>query len=75
MLNNVMVIEGDVVGDEPYFEGMCDSKSPILSNVGKNLFDGELESGTIGYAGNLSEDTTRTRSKNYIPIDSSHLII
>ena len=36
-LNNVMVIEGDVVGDEPYFEGMCDSKSPILSNIGKNL--------------------------------------
>ena len=76
-LNNVMVIEGDVVGDEPYFEGICDCKSPILSNVEKNLFDGELESGTIGYAGNLSEDTTRARSKNYIPIDSSqsyHLI-
>lgn len=36
-LNNVMVIEGDVVGDEPYFEGMCDSKSPILLNCGKNL--------------------------------------
>ena len=76
-LNNVMVIEGDVAGDLPYFEGICDCKSPILSNVGKNLFDGELESGTIGYAGNLSEDTTRARSKNYIPIDSSqsyHLI-
>ena len=38
-LNNVMIIEGDVVGDEPYFEGICDVKSPILSNVGKNLFD------------------------------------
>lgn len=38
-LNNVMVIEGDVVGDESYFEGICDCKSPILSNVGKNLFD------------------------------------
>lgn len=38
-LNNVMVIEGDVAGDEPYFEGICDCKSPILSNVGKNLFD------------------------------------
>ena len=36
-LNNVMVIEGDVAGDEPYFEGMCDSKSPILLNCGKNL--------------------------------------
>lgn len=38
-LNNVMVIEGDVMGDEPYFEGICDVKSPILSNVGKNLWD------------------------------------
>lgn len=36
-LNNVMVIEGDVAGDEPYFEGICDVKSPILSNVGKNI--------------------------------------
>lgn len=43
-LNNVMVIEGDVVGDEPYFEGICDSKSPILSNVGKNLFDEQRHS-------------------------------
>lgn len=38
-LNNVMVIEGDVAGDEPYFEGICDCKTPILSNVGKNLWD------------------------------------
>nr|DAM71596.1 MAG TPA: hypothetical protein [Caudoviricetes sp.] len=38
-LNNVMVIEGDVAGDEPYFEGICDCKTPILSNLGKNLFD------------------------------------
>lgn len=38
-LNNVMIIEGNVVGDEPYFEGICDVKSPILSNIGKNLVD------------------------------------
>lgn len=43
-LNNVMVIEGDVAGDEPYFEGICDCKSPILSNVGKNLFDEQRHS-------------------------------
>ena len=43
-LNNVMVIEGDVVGDEPYFEGICDCKSPILSNCGKNLFDEQRHS-------------------------------
>lgn len=44
-LNNMMVIEGDVVGDEPYFEGICDCKSPILSNVGKNLFSCSLMMG------------------------------
>lgn len=38
-LNNVMVIEGDVAGDEPYFEGICDCKTPILLNTGKNLFN------------------------------------
>lgn len=38
-LNHVMVIEGEVVGDEPYFEGICDVKSPVVKNVGKNLFD------------------------------------
>ena len=50
-LNNVMVIEGDVMGDEPYFEGICDCKSPILSNVGKNLFniDGKFVKGAYSY--------------------------
>ena len=50
-LNNVMVIEGDVVGDEPYFEGICDVKSPVVKNVGKNLFDlnGEWVKCTYSY--------------------------
>ena len=38
-IKDVQVIEGDVAGDEPYFEGIIDCKSPILSNVGKNLWD------------------------------------
>lgn len=36
ILSHVMVIEGDVVGDEPYFEGICDCKSPILTNLDAN---------------------------------------
>ena len=50
-LNHVMVIEGEVVGDEPYFEGICDCKSPTLSNVGKNLFniDGKFAKGAYSY--------------------------
>ena len=73
-LNNVMVIEGDVVGDEPYFEGICDCKSPILSNVGKNLFDGEIEAGrwlTYGKLEKYSTVTTGFRSANIITITPS----
>lgn len=73
-LNNVMVIEGDVVGDEPYFEGMCDSKSPILSNVGKNLFNGEIEAGrwlTYGKLEKYNTVTTGFRSANIITITPS----
>ena len=59
-LNNVMVIDGDVAGDEPYFEGICDCKSPILSNVGKNLFD-------ASYVGNYEhwERDTGVAFNNY----------
>lgn len=72
-LNNVMVIEGDVVGDESYFEGICDCKSPILSNVGKNLFDGELESGVLslpsqGLKPNNVANNNYVRSTNKIPV-------
>ena len=42
-LNNVMVIEGDVVGDESYFEGICDCKSPILSNIGETILETPFE--------------------------------
>ena len=38
-LSSVRVIEGEVTKDLPYFEGICDVKSPIVKNVGKNLFD------------------------------------
>lgn len=42
VIKDVQVIEGDVVGDEPYFEGMCDVEMPVVKNVGKNLFDGGI---------------------------------
>ena len=36
-----IVLEGDWTNKElpPYFTGICDSKMPILRNVGENLFD------------------------------------
>ena len=38
-ISSVRVIEGEVTQDLPYFEGICDVKSPMVKNVGKNLFD------------------------------------
>ena len=38
-----VLLEGDyTTRDIPYFTGLCDSKMPILRNVGKNLFDGGI---------------------------------
>lgn len=38
--SNIIIIEGDHSSIDPdYFEGLCDSKMPILRNVGKNLLD------------------------------------
>ena len=42
IINNLVIVEyqdGMENWDIPYFTGICDSKMPILHNVGKNLFD------------------------------------
>lgn len=69
--HNFIIVEGDITGTElPYFEGMKDVKMPIVKNIGKNLFDGELivdkgiNQGTGAY--HDSEDWVTT--KNLIPI-------
>lgn len=72
-IQNVMVIEGDCTNqDIPYFKGLCDSKMPILRNVGKNLFDGELELGTISSSnGVITPSTIRVRSLEYLMVNSN----
>ena len=65
--------------DIPYFTGICDSKMPILRNVGKNLFDGSYEQdkfineyGTISDSADwcatdfirVRPNTTYTQNKN-----------
>lgn len=76
--HNFIVVEGDITGTElPYFEGMKDVKMPIVKNIGKNLFDGELyvdiginSNGTTAFGCPIgthpSEDWVTT--KNLIPI-------
>jgi hypothetical protein len=56
----------------PYHRGTADSEAHEVKCVGKNLFDGRLESGNID-SGDGSEvvSTTASRSKNYIRIEPS----
>lgn len=51
---------------EPYKE-----KEVLIDLAKENLFDGELESGLIGGAGENTSSTTGIRSKNYTQIDPS----
>ena len=41
VIKDVQVIEGDVVGDEPYFEGMVDVKNPIVINCNSPIIFGK----------------------------------
>lgn len=38
-IKEVRVVEGKITKDLPYFEGICDVKSPVIRNIGKNLLD------------------------------------
>jgi hypothetical protein len=48
-----------------YWEGLRSTQSVELGSRGRNLFDGQLESGSITTGGSLIVDATRTRSKNF----------
>lgn len=42
-IKECVLLEGDYTNqDVPFFEGLCDVKMPILRNVGKNLYGGEV---------------------------------
>ena len=67
----VIVVEGDIIGTElPYFEGMKDVKMPIVKNIGKNLFDGELivDKGINKETGVYHNSEDWVTTKNLIPI-------
>ena len=70
-IKDVQVIEGDVVGDEPYFEGMVDVEMPVVKNVGKNLFDGKERLWFIEDNGKIPEQTVWRDwiTDSYIQID------
>ena len=64
-VKNVMLIEYQEDMENwgiPYFEGLCDSKMPILRNVGENLFDGSAFYGSLnGGTGAINSNPNGTR--------------
>ena len=60
--------EGMENWDIPYFDGMTSVKMPVLTTTGKNLFDGEIEIGSIGTSGNIVDLSTRFRSINHTKV-------
>lgn len=72
IINNLVIIEyqdGMENWDIPYFTGICDSKMPILHNVGKNLFNGELELGGFNHSTGIPAVSSITkRNVDYITI-------
>lgn len=57
----------DIIFDT-YFNGTKSYTPGRVKSVGKNLFDDELESGTISSSGDLYGDADRVRSVNFIPV-------
>ena len=63
--------EGMENWDISYFEGVQSVKMPVLTTTGKNLFDGELELGSINTKGNPNDSDNCLRSVNFIKINPS----
>ena len=66
-----ILLEGDYTNKPlpQYFEGIKHLDSCVIKSVGKNLFDGEMELGTISSTtGNLVAHNIHSRSKNFISL-------
>ena len=62
--------------DISYFEGMQSVKMPVLSTVGKNLFDGNLENGAIISATGVNTPSIdNVRSVGYIKVNPNASIV
>ena len=71
VIQNPMIIEGDWthLDEIPFIENEMIIEQPIIRSQGKNLFDGELEVGTVNSDTGLNmELSSRVRTKNHIKI-------
>lgn len=69
-VSNFIVLEYQEGMEEwniPYFEGMTSVKMPVLTTIGKNLFDGKFKFGEIA-GGVENNDTKYVKSINYISV-------
>ena len=77
--SNISVDEFSNIGFETNSTKMTELKSvkmPVLTTVGKNLFDGELETGGFdALTGEPNTSTDRVRSKNFIKVFNQLLTI
>lgn len=70
-----ILLEGDYSNiDIPYFEGMQSVKMPVLTTVGKNLFDGKLEVGNIQASDGEVYGLPHMRVTDFIKINANKTI-
>lgn len=68
----VSLTDADVERMFPYVDSVQHVKNPVVTVSGKNLFDGELESGAIYTSnGSTNTDTTKVRSVNFTEVNKS----
>ena len=69
-VNGISIIEGHNHNLTGFIEGMQSVKMPVLTTVGKNLFDGKLEYGIIsGTNGRPYDSNDYVRTQDFIPIN------
>lgn len=77
-ISRIMIIpyqDGMENWDIPYFEGMQSVKMPVLTTVGKNLFDGKLKVGNVqSNDGAINQYTNHMRTTDFIKINANKTI-
>ena len=62
-------VEGMENWDIPYFEGMKSVKMPVLTTIGKNLFDGGLTTGFLNESTGEFQTSLSNEITNYITVE------
>lgn len=75
-LYNKTAAEMDLIAGQNYFDGLSSVVAGSVKSVGKNLFDGKLESGKIEETTGASvNDSTMIRTASFLPVKKVDLIL